>query len=892
VLAAGDRLGPYLIVAPLGAGGMGEVYRARDTRLDRVVALKVLSRAMHEREDNRQRFEREARAVSKLSHPHICTLHDVGHQEGIDYLVMECLEGETLETRLKRSPLSVPEILRYGFEIADALDRAHRSGIIHRDLKPGNIMLTKDGAKLLDFGLAKRQSAPTPSEQTQTQTHSLTRQGTISGTLPYMAPEQLEGKEADNRTDVFAFGAVLFEMLTRRKAFAGNSQANLIAAIINADPPPLGSIDSRIPPALDRIVRTCLAKDPEDRWQSARDIALELKIIAGSPPPRRQGAKHWTKIWPFLAGVLLGGIVALVAWLLHPREPSAALAQFEITAPDKSEFSSFGSAISPNGRYIAFVAVTEGKGRLWLRPLDSQNARALEDTDDAHFPFWAPDSSSIGFFTQNKLKRFDLNGVGSRTVATTAYGTGGTWNRDGIIVYSPKLSSALWKVAATGGEPAPATILDTARGDSRHNFPQFLPDGRHFLFYAQSTDPQRSGPHIGSLNDPAKIEAIPQLRGNAFQAVYAPSENSLRGHLIYFRDRSLVAQPFDARTLRLDGEPRSILTRDSFIVASSPGFLNLTLSLTGTLLDGGAQRARNELIWRKRDGTVIEVVGEESDYITPSISPDASRIAVTKADPISGNYDVWIDDLKQKRLSRLTFQRGLNYYSVWTPNGESIIYTSDGAGRPTLFRKAVSGNSESEQLLKNRDSNQYGYDISADGKLLLFAQIGDVDRGDIWILPLDRSAAPFPYLKTSAGEMHPQFSPSAQRGKWIVYTSDETGIDQVYVRQLAGGAAAEAKWQISLNGGRYPRWRGNGSDIVYLAPDGKLMSVPIHCTSDSVEAGTPRPLFDAALPPVPFLRYPYDLSPDGQRFLVLNAAPGRSPGKLALILNWTGLLKP
>lgn len=869
---------------------MGEVYRAQDTRLDRIVAVKVLSRAMHQREDTRQRFEREARAVSKLNHPHICTVHDVGHQEGIDYLVMECLEGETLESRLKRSALPFPEILRYGIQIADALDRAHRSGIVHRDLKPGNIMLTKDGAKLLDFGLAKRQSAPTPSDQTQT--HTLTRQGTISGTLPYMAPEQLEGKEADNRTDIFAFGSVLYEMLTRRKAFAANSQANLIAAIITANPPLLGSIDSCIPPALERIVRTCLAKDPEDRWQSARDIVLELKFITESAPQAQPEKRVSRWIWPLVAGVLLVGIIGLSALLLQRREPSAALAQFEIAAPDKSEFSSFGSTISPDGRYVAFVANTEGKERLWLRPLDSQNARALEDTDEAQFPFWAPDSSSIGFFTRNNLKRFDLNGVRSRTIATTTYGCGGTWNREGTIVYSPTLSSPLWKVAASGGEPVPATILDTTRGDARHNFPQFLPDGRHFLFYAQSTDPQRSGPHVGSLDNPNKIDDIAPLRGNAFQAVYAPSANSSRGYLIYVRDRSLVAQPFDTRTLILEGDPQPILSRDSFNAASSPGFLNVTASVTGTLLDGEAQRARNELVWRKRDGTLIEVAAEESDYITPNISPDASRIAVTKADPISGDYDIWIDDLRQKHLSRFTFQRGINYYPVWTPNGESIIYTSNFAGRLMVYRKPSAGSGEAEPLLKNHERSEFAYDISANGKLLLFAKIGDIDRGDIWILPLDKSAAPFPYLKTRAGEMHPQFSPPAQRGKWIVYTSDESGIEQVYVRQFTGGAAPEAKWQISLNGGRYPRWRGNGRDIVYLAPDGKLMSVPIRCTSDSVEAGSPRALFDAALPSVPFARYPYDLSPDGQKFLLLNAAPGRSPGKLAVILNWTGLLKP
>ncbi len=752
-------------------------------------------------------------------------------------------------------------------------------------------MLTKDGAKLLDFGLAKQKSKPAVTDQTLTKT--LTGEGMILGTLPYMAPEQLEGKQVDTRTDIFAFGSVFFEMLTRRKAFAGNSQASLIAAIMNADPPPVSNLDPQLNPPFERIIHTCLAKDPEDRWQSARDIALELKFIAESPPTSSPHGTHSANsIWPWLSGVLLAGIVAAVAWsLYHPRQQSAAVVQFEITAPAKSEFSGFGSAVSPDGRYVAFVAVTEGKERLWLRPLDAPNARVLEDTDGAQFPFWSPDSNAIGFFTRTQLKRIDLNGV-QRTIAITANGRGGTWSRDGIIVYSPRLSSPLWKVAATGGQPVPATILNVERGDARHNFAQFLPDGRHFLFFTHSTDPQRSGPYIGSLDDPAKIEAISQLRGNPFQAVYAPSANSQDGRLIYVRDRSLVAQSFNTRTLRLEGEPQLILSRDSFSVASSPGFLNLTASTTGTLLDGGSQRVNNELVWRRRDGTLIEVVGEEGDLITPRISPDTSRLALTKADSISGNYDIWIGDLKQKLFSRLTFQRGLNYYPVWTPDGKSIIYTSDSAGRPSLFRKTVAGTGSAEALLKKPQGNEYAYDISTDNKYLLFAQIGETDGGDIWVLPLDRHAPPFPYLETPAGELHPQFSPGPQSGKWIVYTSDESSIDQVYVRRFTGAAAAEAKWQISSNGGRYPRWRGNGSDILYLAPDGKLMSAAIRFTNDAVEAGPPRVLFDAALPSVPFSRYPYDLSPDGQKVLVLNAARGHSTGSLKLILNWTGILKP
>jgi serine/threonine protein kinase len=608
VFSVGDSLGPYVIEAPIGAGGMGAVYRAKDTRLHRIVAVKVLQAEKLPRHEARQRFEHEARAISRLNHPNICTVHDVGHQDGVDYLVMKCLEGETLEARLKRNPLPLRDALRYGIQIADALDRAHRSGIVHRDLKPGNVMLTKDGAKVLDFGLAKSTNVPDSADQTRT--GSLTNQGVVVGTLSYMAPEQLEGKEVDTRSDIFAFGCILHEMLTGRKAFVSTSQAGLIASILKAEPPEIRNLDPQVPPSLERIVLTCLQKDPEDRWQSARDVSLQLKVAAELPaatPPTSKAFRRRALL--FSAGILIGGALSLLGWSLFGGRQSDALVQFDIRAPERSEFSGFGSAISPNGRYVAFAAITDGKEKLWVRPLDSRNARLLEDTEDAQFPFWAPDSNSIGFFTRNKLKRFDLNGIGSRVIATTANGRGGTWNRDGVIVYSPNLSSRLWKVSANGGEPTPATVLGLSRGDARHNFPQFLPDGQHFLFFARGTDPQRSGPHVGSLNDPRAIDAIPQLQGNSFQAVYAPSTNPGRGHLIYVRDRSLVAQDFDTGTLRLKGEPQPILSRDSFNVASSPGFLNVTVSDTGALLDGGSLLARNQLAWRKRDGTLIEVVG-------------------------------------------------------------------------------------------------------------------------------------------------------------------------------------------------------------------------------------------------------------------------------------------
>ena len=896
MLSVGDQLGPYLIVAPLGAGGMGEVYRATDIRLQRTVALKVLSRALNQRGDMRQRFEREARAISQLNHPNICTLHDIGHQDGIDYIVMECLEGQTIETSLKRGPLALSNVLTYGVQIANALDRAHRAGIVHRDLKPGNVMLTKQGVKLLDFGLAKLQiqvaADDEPLALTLPSEYALPSEPALLGTLPYMAPEQVEARGVDARTDIFAFGSTLYEMLTARKAFTAKTRAGLIAAIINTDPPTFESVGLTIPTAVDRIIRTCLAKNPDDRWQSARDVALELEFIAESPPqpPLYRDLSTW-KLLAWVAGAIICGLLGTILWMSQLRELNASLVQLEITAPDKSEFSDLGCAISPDGRNVAFVATTEGKAHLWLRSLDARNARALQGTDEAQFPFWSPDSRSIGFFTRNKLKSFDLNSNESRVIATTANGRGGSWSPEGIIVYSPKLTSRLWKVPATGGEPVPATTLDNAHGDARHNYPQFLPDGEHFIFFAHGSDRHRSGPQVGSLDDPARIMSIPHLKGNAFQAVYAASGNRAQGYLIYVRDSSLVAQRFNTRTFRLEGETQSIVSRDSFNVASSPGFLNFTASATGALVDGGSMHAKNEMVWRRRDGSLIDVLAREGDYITPRVSPDGSRIAVAKPDAVSGDYDIWIQNVRKNRMSRFTFERGLNYYPVWTPDGDSIIYSSDSVGKLSLFVKAAAGSGKPQLLFKADDGSALAYDVSPDGKFLLFVQSGDVDRGDIWVMPLDKSTAPFPFLKTPAGEQHPQFSTGTQRGQWIAYTSDESGVEQIYVRQFSGGPAAEAKWQISLSGGKYPLWGGAGSDIIYLAPDGKLMSAPIRFSKDSVEAGSPQPLFDAGLPTLVFSRYPYDVSSDGQRFLMLNIARGLSPGSLTLILNWTGLLK-
>jgi predicted Ser/Thr protein kinase len=519
-LAQGTRLGPYEILASVGAGGMGEVYRARDTRLDRTVAIKVLPSHLSSNPEIRQRFDREARTISSLSHPHICALHDVGHQDGIDYLVMEFLEGETLTDRLSRGALPAEQVLRYSIEIADALDKAHRQGIVHRDLKPGNIMLTKSGVKLVDFGLAKLAAAgPANTSVSILPTQAgmnLTQEGTILGTFQYMAPEQLEGKEADARSDIFAFGAVLYEMATGKKAFSGKSQASLIASILSAEPPPISSVQPMTPPALDRVVKTCLAKDPDDRWQTAHDVMLQLKWIAeggsqaGVPAPlvaRRRG--HERLAWG-VAAVLAVSTIALAAVQLARPRAAVRVVRSSLLPPEKTTYHFIGDAagppaVSPEGLQIAFTARdSSGKSLLWVRSLDSPVPRAVAGTEDAMYPFWSPDSKFIGFFAGGKLKKIEASGGPAFALCDAGDARGGTWNKDGVIVFEPHFRDPLFRVPATGGKAAPVTKFDESRRETTHRFPFFLPDGSHFLYLAGShavgTESELHAIYLGSLD--------------------------------------------------------------------------------------------------------------------------------------------------------------------------------------------------------------------------------------------------------------------------------------------------------------------------------------------------------------------------------------------------------
>ena len=577
MLESGSKLGPYEILAPLGAGGMGEVYRARDTRLDRTVAIKVLPAELSANLERRQRFEREARIISSLNHPHICALYDVGHQEGVDYLVLEYLEGESLASRLERGPMPIEQVLCFGIEIADALDKAHRQGVTHRDLKPGNIMLTRHRAKLLDFGLAKvlPQPAllqqPSPSPAAPTASLALTAEGTLVGTFHYMAPEQFEGREADARSDIFALGAVLYEMATGRQAFEGKTAASVMAAILEREPQPITATRPLAPPALDRLVETCLAKDPEERWQTAHDVKLQLQWLAeaGSqaavpvPVTIRQRTREYTA-WTAAAVALVAALLLAVVYFRRPPPEAARVLRSSLLPPPNFSFEPYNFTVSPDGTRLAFVAVgPDGTNTLWVRALSAPEAQQLNGTEWASFPFWSPDSRRVGFFAQDKLKTVDITGGAIEILCEAPIGRGGTWSRDGTIIFAPSIAGPLYRISASGAVPTPVTRIPRPGSGQSHRWPSFLPDGKHFLYFVDFSapeDPQRNGIYVGSLDSGEPKLISPELSGNVAYA---------SGNLLYVRNTSLIAQPFSLDRLETSGPPVAIAQQE---VEKEPNF--------------------------------------------------------------------------------------------------------------------------------------------------------------------------------------------------------------------------------------------------------------------------------------------------------------------------------
>ena len=855
---------------------MGEVFLARDTRLDRSVAIKILSPAFAENEDRRQRFQREAKIISQLNHPNICTLHDVGRENGADFLVMELIEGESLSDRLTKGPLPLPQVLRYGAEIGGALDKAHRAGVVHRDLKPGNIMITKSGAKLLDFGLAK--TGPAVSFDGATQHKSLTEEGTILGTFQYMAPEQLEGEEADGRTDIFAFGAVLYEMATGRPAFDGKTRTSLVAAIVQSEPPPISTIQPLTPPALEHVIRKCLAKDREDRWQSSHDLAEELKWIIESGSSAGMAAhaigRRDNRSWLWLAFALAIAAMAGVAGFAIARagRPTAEALRLLFSSPELDAAAGeteSGIALSPNGKTLAYVGMRGGVAMLFLRPLNRFDSRPLAGTEGAAFPFWSPDGTHIAFFAERKLKKIAMAGGEPQALSDVeASARGGSWSKDGIILFAPGPRNGLARISADGGAVVPVTTLNRSAHEASHRWPAFLPDGRHFVFYEMA---DRKGIYLGSLDSKEQTRLVD---GGSNPLIVSP------GFLLFVRERGLVVQRFDLKHFRLIGDPVSVAEDVGRFGENGPtGLGRFSASSNGVLAFQKIAPISTQLVWRDRSGAEIGRLGPAGWYNSPRLSPDATKLIIDRVDPKTQKTDLWSVDLARGILSRITTGAGENEIGLWSPDGKEIVFSSDRKGDFDIYRKVANSRGEERPVLESA-MTQYTDDWSADGRFLCYEQFSSGTQVDLWTFDFSTHKAT-PFLVTEFNETHAMFSPD---GKWLAYTSDESGQPEVYVQSFPPSGD---KWQVSTAGGDEAVWGRDGMKIYYIAIDRNLMEAAI-ATEPSFRVVRATALFPVRVPnyaPTE-AKSNFDIMPDGQRFLV-NTRVDTAAQPIQVIVNWT-----
>ena len=917
-LTAGTRLGPYEIVAPLGAGGMGEVYKARDTRLDRSVAIKVLLAPLVSDPEFRERFEREAKSISALNHPNICTVYDVGEgsvladevpfgeAQGtpsvsrgvgltpvtVSFLVMELLEGETLAERLQRSPIPVAEALKIGVEVASALDKAHRFGIVHRDLKPSNVMLTKGGAKLLDFGLAKVGPAgvtsSTPATAMTKMASPLTAQGTILGTFQYMAPEQIEGDEADARTDIFAFGAVLYEMLTGRKAFAGKSNASLMSAILKDEPPPVSTVQPLTPLALDRVVTTCLAKDRDERFQSAHDLLLQLRWLleggsgAGAPAPVVVQRRHRERaVWVALGVVAVVWLATLVpAWKYVNARPNHALMRFEIATPPVDVGTGAGvagsPAISPDGRFIVFVAQTIGEERmLWLRQVDADEARPIDGTEGGMLPFWSADGKEIGFFALAKLWRINVAGGASQVICDATTPIGATWNRSGTIVFASGVigTNALYRVPATGGTAVVLVQPDQKKQEAFAS-PSFLPDGRHLLYSTRSAEPSQRAVFVRSIDGGPPTHVV-----NAdSMALYAS------GHLLYHSNGSLVAHAFDQESFRVSGEPLHLADRISFNSVS--GRAAFTVSETGILAfraGSGSQRT-SDLVWVDRKGQAQGTVGEADVVNQVRLSPDERRLAVSRLEPRSGIFHLSTIDLRSQVSSQLTFGDTSENDPAWSPDSQSVAFESLPKGKRDLYMQAV-GTRNPVLAYESADDPKWLDDWSPDGRFLLFHV---PLTNTLYAAPLSGDKTVIELTRSRGRIDAARFSPDS---KWVSYATDESGQYETWV---ASFPAFNNRQRISSHGGAQARWRADMRELLYLTPAGQMMSVEIvpDATTGTLTFKAPVLLFQSPLTRPELTIDQYDVSRDGKRFIFIRPKLdlGSTTSPLKIVVNWPALI--
>jgi eukaryotic-like serine/threonine-protein kinase len=889
-LTSGTKLGPYEIQSPLGAGGMGEVYRALDTRLDRSVAVKVLASHLSSSPELKQRMEREARAISSLNHPHICQLYDIGSQNGTDYLVMEFLEGETLAERLRKGALPLAEIFKIGIAVAEALAVAHRQGIVHRDLKPGNIMLTPSGAKLMDFGLAKplgmQAAAPgsgaAPSF-TAVATMSgasplspLTTAGSIIGTIQYMSPEQIEGKEADARSDIFAFGAVLYEMTAGKRPFAGKSQISLASSILESDPAPISTAKPQTPPAFEHVVTTCLQKNPEERYQTAHDIKLELQWIAAdksspvaapvTPEPSRSRERLGWAV-ALVAAIVLTAAAAV--FFYHPAQ-SAQSIRAVIDPPEKTTFNLTGDSagppvLSPDGIYIAFAATgADGKTALWVRPTNTVEARELPGTDSATFPFWSPDSRTLGFFADGKLKTVDLEGGSTQIICDVPLGRGGAWGSDGVILFSPAPTAPLMRVSASGGTPVAITTLDATLHTS-HRWPVFLSDGKHFLYIALHHDAAKSGNNTLYYASLDGRENRPLFRSQT-NAVYAS------GFLLFGRGDQIMAQRFNPSTGTLSGGPQSVAK--GVMNDASTWHMDASASDDGLLVFGSGASGDLELVWMDRSGKISTIADKLPDLQSAVLSPQGDRVALQMN---AGQTDIWVLDLTRGVRTRVTFGPVGNVSPLWSPDGKWIAYSSAQSGHFAICRKPSDG-SGAEECLLNVEQQPALDDWSRDGKYLLYSlpAPGSPLR-QIWALPAEGERKPSLILERGiAGKLSPD-------GRWLAYQSNESGRAEVYVMPFGGG---QGKWQVSANGGGWPHWSKDGKELHYMDLTFSLFAVPVTNAGASLRFGAAEKLITNWSAPQVF----YDVSPDGKKFL-LDRVEQQVSQSVTVVTDFTAGLK-
>jgi eukaryotic-like serine/threonine-protein kinase len=893
-LAPGTRLGPYEVVAPLGAGGMGEVYRAFDTRLERTVAIKILPEHLSSNGELKARFEREARAISCLNHPHICRLYDIGTQDGTAYLVMEYLEGETMADRLRKGALSLKQSLEFGIQITEALATAHHARILHRDLKPGNIMLTPSGAKLLDFGLAKTaptaagvasgmtSSAPTMTiAELSSPSEGLTQRGTLVGTFQYMASEVLQGVEADARSDIFSLGCVLYEMITGQRAFEGKSQLSVVTAILEKDPDPVSQVQKTSPPALDHVVKTCLEKNPEERLQTAHDVKVQLKwIAAGSAHAGiTRSARSSSRLAWLVAGAAILALVVAASYFAGATHPNPVVRSFIEPPPGTSYItlspSSGPPAISPDGTRLAFTARDDkGKIMLYLRPLSSLTAHPLVGTEDSSYPFWSPDGHEIGFFAGGQLKKIDASGGPPQALCSAAIGRGGAWSKDGVIVFAPGPSDSLLRVAATGGAAEPATKLEVARGENSHRWPDFLPDGRHFLFWARSSHgAQEHTVYVGSLGS---LEAKPLMKSE-LMALYVPN------YLLFLRDQTLMAQPFNTRSLETAGTAKPVAEH----VAINPTTNRPVFSASenGTLVyQAGNAQGGWHLFWFTRDGKQTGSVADLSPYFDPSISPDDTRLATSLVSG-QGTGDIWIFDLVRGTKTRLTFGPSIQRYPVWSPDSKTIFFGSNRKGGIHIYSKASDGGGPEQALLEGDDAFEYPESISPDQQFLVYMRVATDKRTatDIYALPLSSASKPFPIVQNAFNNMQPRVSPD---GKWMAYSSNESGRFEVYVTSFPGGGA---KWQVSTSGGSFPKWRRDNKELFLLDAADNMMAVDINTAGNTVQMGAPKMLFHAG--GVQTQQGPYAVTADGKKFLINTGDVKEENQPFTLVQNWPAEIK-